>query len=208
VTPGITIRDRLRVLLPGDQGNYYNERDLIPPDLKGALNQAQIIITNYHSFLLRDAKEIKGVSANTRKMLLAGKKRDPFRETPDAMVARVLRNFGAGAAKGKNEIMVFNDEAHHCYQDKPVQVVQGPKPGALSREEKDANEAARVWFRGIQAIVKRAGGQGGVRPVGDPVLPIGVGLQRGLHLPLDGQRLLADGRDRVGNREDPAYPGR
>ena len=32
VTPGITIRDRLRVLLPNDPGNYYRERDLVPPD--------------------------------------------------------------------------------------------------------------------------------------------------------------------------------
>ena len=26
VTPGITIRDRLRVLLPNDPGNYYRQR--------------------------------------------------------------------------------------------------------------------------------------------------------------------------------------
>ena len=32
VTPGITIRDRLRVLLPNDPGNYYAERDLVTPD--------------------------------------------------------------------------------------------------------------------------------------------------------------------------------
>jgi type III restriction enzyme len=160
VTPGITIRDRLRVLFPGDEGNYYQQRDLIPPDLKGALNQAQIIITNYHSFLLRDAKEIKGVSATTRKMLLAGKKHDPFKETQDAMVVRVLRDFGAGAGKGGNEIMVFNDEAHHCYSDKPIQLVEGSNhtgPAALSKAEKDANAEARVWFRGIQAIVRRVG---------------------------------------------------
>ncbi len=30
--PGITIRDRLRVLLPNDPGNYYRERDIVPPD--------------------------------------------------------------------------------------------------------------------------------------------------------------------------------
>src|SRR5262249_26341822 len=29
-TPGITIRDRLRVLLPPDQGNYYKAMDLAP----------------------------------------------------------------------------------------------------------------------------------------------------------------------------------
>ena len=32
VTPGITIRDRLRVLLPNDPQNYYRQHDLVPPD--------------------------------------------------------------------------------------------------------------------------------------------------------------------------------
>jgi type III restriction enzyme len=31
VTPGITIRDRLRVLLPNDPENYYRQRDIVPP---------------------------------------------------------------------------------------------------------------------------------------------------------------------------------
>src|SRR5207253_10578594 len=65
VTPGITIRDRLRVLLPEDAGNYYRERDLVPPELWVALQEAQMVITNYHAFLPRDAKEISGVAANT-----------------------------------------------------------------------------------------------------------------------------------------------
>jgi len=30
VTPGITIRDRLRVLLPNDPGNYYRQLDVVP----------------------------------------------------------------------------------------------------------------------------------------------------------------------------------
>ena len=33
VAPGITIRDRLRVLLPEDPSNYYRKRDLVPADL-------------------------------------------------------------------------------------------------------------------------------------------------------------------------------
>ena len=41
VTPGITIRDRLRVLLPEDAENYYDLRDLVPADLKGGLRAAR-----------------------------------------------------------------------------------------------------------------------------------------------------------------------
>ena len=158
MTPGITIRDRLRVLFPNDPENYYDARGLIPPDLKGALVQAQIIITNYHSFLFKDAKEIKGVSASTRKILLAGKKVDPFREGPEAMVSRVLRDFGGGGKAGRKlgqQIVVMNDEAHHCYQDKLITAEAGAVK--LSKDEKDANEEARVWFRGVQAIARYVG---------------------------------------------------
>ncbi len=36
VTPGITIRDRLRVLLPNDPQNYYRQRDIVPARIAGA----------------------------------------------------------------------------------------------------------------------------------------------------------------------------
>ena len=35
-----------------DPDNYYRLRDLVPADLRGGLGQAQIVITNYHAFLL------------------------------------------------------------------------------------------------------------------------------------------------------------
>jgi len=54
VTPGITIRDRLRVLLPTDPENYFRARDIVPVDLFDRLGQARIVIANYHGFLLRE----------------------------------------------------------------------------------------------------------------------------------------------------------
>jgi len=39
-TPGITIRDRLRVLLPSDPDNYYEHRELVPGDLVGEIKRA------------------------------------------------------------------------------------------------------------------------------------------------------------------------
>jgi type III restriction enzyme len=95
VTPGITIRDRLRVLLPEDPENYYDLRDLIPADLHGGLEQARIVITNFHVFGLKDAKEIRNVARNTRLLLKGDRTDDPFKETPKAMVGRVLRDLGA-----------------------------------------------------------------------------------------------------------------
>lgn len=153
VAPGITIRDRLRVLQPNDPGNYYDLRDLVPADLKGQLGKAQVLVTNYHAFLLRDSREIKGVSKTTRQILLAGKKEDPFKETEDAMVSRVLRGWGVGSGKKQSDILVINDEAHHCYQDKPI-VIEGE---GVDAEAKERNADARVWFKGLQSIARRVG---------------------------------------------------
>jgi type III restriction enzyme len=57
VTPGLTIRDRLRVLRPEHEENYYKLRDLVPADLKGGLFQARIVITNFHALQLRETKQ-------------------------------------------------------------------------------------------------------------------------------------------------------
>ena len=154
VTPGITIRDRLRVLLPSDDDNYYRLRDLVPADLWPSLSNARVAITNYHTFLPRDRREIKGVASRTRQILTQGKKVDPFKENDDDVVTRVLKDLGLSGTKSRSgpRLMVLNDEAHHCYQDKPLEV-----PDKLDSETQDRNAEARVWFKGLQAITRRVG---------------------------------------------------
>lgn len=49
-TPGITIKDRLRVLQPSDPENYYRTRELVPADMLPDIDRAKIVITNYHDF--------------------------------------------------------------------------------------------------------------------------------------------------------------
>ena len=113
VTPGITIRDRLRVLLPNDPGNYYRQMDVVPQELLETLNQANVAVTNFHTFLLHE----KVQAGKLTKSILAGRnapEQSPFTETPDQMVRRVCRDFGT-----KKNIVVINDEAHHCYRHKP-----------------------------------------------------------------------------------------
>ncbi len=58
VAPGLTIRDRLRVLQPNDPDSYYQSRELVPPDMLPDLGRAKIVITNYHVFKLREVMEI------------------------------------------------------------------------------------------------------------------------------------------------------
>ena len=42
VAPGITIRDRLRVLLPNDTESYYRNREILPPDMLPDIDRAKI----------------------------------------------------------------------------------------------------------------------------------------------------------------------
>jgi type III restriction enzyme len=49
VTPGITIRDRLRVLLPSDPENYYATRHLMPQEMLLEMAKAKIVNTNFHA---------------------------------------------------------------------------------------------------------------------------------------------------------------
>jgi type III restriction enzyme len=153
ITPGITIRDRLKVLLPEVDGNYYDLRDLIPPDLRGGLKSARIVITNYHAFQLKDAKELRGVARNTRLLLRGDRRDDAFKESQQGMVSRVLRSLNITSSSKKiQQIMVLNDEAHHCYLSRPIQ--SGEK---RNREQEEINDEAGVWFSGLRSISKHVG---------------------------------------------------
>ena len=149
VTPGLTIRDRLRVLLPEDAENYYDLRDLIPADLKGGLEHARIAITNYHAFQLKDAKEIKGVAKNTRLLLKGDRKDDPFKETPQAMVSR-----DPARPRARTSSRSWCSTTRRTTATWTGRCRAGEK---ADKEQQDANEQARVWFRGLQAIAKHAG---------------------------------------------------
>jgi len=147
VAPGITIRDRLRVLLPQDPSNYYRERDLVPSDLVERLGQARIVITNFHAFLLHE----RGDAARVTKAILTRGAPSPFIETPDQMVRRVCREMG-----GKKQIIVLNDEAHHCYRGKPRgdgEALTGDDRVEAKRRE----EEARVWMSGLESVHRKLG---------------------------------------------------
>jgi type III restriction enzyme len=143
VTPGITIRDRLRVLLPNDAENYYRLRDLVPPDLIEQLGRAKILITNFHTFKTR-----KLVETNKLTKEILG---NDFVETPAQMVNRVCRELGS-----KANVVVLNDEAHHCYRRKPDGETETLK-GEERTEAEKRNEEARIWITGLEAVKKKLG---------------------------------------------------
>jgi type III restriction enzyme len=147
VTPGITIRDRLRVLLPNDPENYYRQRDIVPAQSFDELGQAKIIITNFHSFQLREKSEGSRLTKELSGQIATGVNK----ESPDQMVRRVCRELNT-----RKNIIVLNDEAHHCYRRKPD--AEDETFTADERAEaKQRDEEARIWISGIEAVKAKIG---------------------------------------------------
>ena len=177
VTPGITIRDRLRVLLPNDPDNYYERRDLVPGDMLDAVRRAKVVITNYHAFKPR---EREGLAAGTRDFLRGRGEEGPRTvETEGQMVRRVAQGLTGG---GKGGVLVLNDEGHHCYRER--QGGEERKLDAEEREEAKRNaEAARIWISGIEAVKREVGVRGVIDLSATPFFLRGSGYREGTLFP-------------------------
>ncbi len=149
VTPGLTIRDRLRVLQPNDPDSYYSTRELVPQDMLPDLERAKIVITNYHSFKLRERIDI---SKGGRSLLKGRGEELNTLETEGQMIQRVMPSL-----MGLKNIMVINDEAHHCYREKAGEDDIGTLKGDDKSEAQKNNEAARLWISGLEIIQKKVG---------------------------------------------------
>jgi len=147
VSPGITIRDRLRVLLPTDPQNYYDRWDILPFGLKEEIRKAKVVVTNFHALKPRERGGSGGVGKIHRE-ILGG---NPLQEAPGAMVRRVCRELG-----NRKNIIVINDEAHHCYRGKPPEEEER-LVGDERKEAERREEAARVWLTGLEAVQEKLG---------------------------------------------------
>ena len=152
VTPGLTIRDRLRVLLPSDPDSYYRTRELVPSDLISEVERAKIVITNYHSFRLRERIEI---SKGTRTLLEGRDGEMQTLETEGQMIQRVMPDL-----MGLKNILVLNDEAHHCYRTKPLTEEEEKALAEIGYDEEEADrntKAARLWINGLESVSRKLG---------------------------------------------------
>ncbi|MCB0269950.1 MAG: DEAD/DEAH box helicase family protein, partial [Calditrichaeota bacterium] len=149
VTPGLTIKDRLRVLQPNDPDSYYQSRELVPSDLLEDLLRAKIVITNYHSFKLRERMEL---SKGGRALLQGRGEALNTLETEGQMLQRVMPDL-----MGMKNIMVLNDEAHHCYREKPGESDEEKLKGDDRKEAEKNKEAARLWISGLEAVGRNLG---------------------------------------------------
>jgi type III restriction enzyme len=131
VCPNLTIRERLQVLLPWSQGNYYEKFNLLPPGMLERLQQGRFQITNWHIFQPKD-------DSRSRSVVQRGE------ESDFAFCQRVLRELG-----NKRNILVINDEAHHCYR--PA-LLQKEFDDDLGPEEEVELQRATVWVSGLDRI--------------------------------------------------------
>ncbi len=106
VAPGITIRDRLRVLLPSDPDSCYAARQIVPQEMLPELQKAKVVVTNFHAFARRRLLETNKVG----EAALSGWRNEPIvtEETEGEMLKRAC-----GDLLGMKNVVVINDEAHH-----------------------------------------------------------------------------------------------
>ncbi len=149
VSPGITIKDRLRVLQPNDPNSYYRSHELVPADMLEDINKAKIVITNYHAFQLRELMDTNKVG----KSLLQGRGEAlKTLETEGQMVRRVAEEL-----MGFKNVVTINDEAHHCYREKPDNENIADLKGDEKKDAEKENKAARLWINGIEAFKRKLG---------------------------------------------------
>ena len=149
VAPGLTIKDRLRVLQPNDPDSYYASRELVPGDMLEDLQRARIVITNYHALRPRECLE---VSSGGRALLQGPGSPLETLETEGQMIQRVMPKL-----MGFKNIMALNDEGHHCYRRKPDDDDERPLTAEERQEAIKNNEEARVWLSGLEMVKRKLG---------------------------------------------------
>jgi type III restriction enzyme len=149
VAPGLTIKDRLRVLQPNDPDSYYATRELVPSDMLEEVNRAKIVITNYHAFKRRERVEL---SKGGRSLLQGRGEELETLETEGQMLQRVMPDL-----MGVKNILVLNDEAHHCYREKAGGDEDDELKGDDRKEAERNKEAARVWISGLEIVSRKLG---------------------------------------------------
>jgi len=176
VTPGITIKDRLRVLQPNDPDSYYQSRELVPNDMIGDVKKAKIVITNFHAFKLRETLDL----SKGGRQLLQGRGGEELHttETEGQMLQRVMPEL-----MSMRSILALNDEAHHCYREKAEAEDEEDLKGDDKKEAEKNREAARLWISGLEAVKRKLGVQQVIDLSATPFFLSGSGYAEGTLFP-------------------------
>jgi type III restriction enzyme len=133
VAPGLTVKNRLQVLVPGRK-DYYREFSIIPLGLEDGLRQGKILVHNWHTLDWESEERIaKRKSVDKRGAL-----------SDEAYVREVLDDMATA-----QNIVVINDEAHHAWRVAPKSTIKG-----VAKE--DIEEATK-WIGGLDRIHRARG---------------------------------------------------
>ena len=150
------------------------------------LDKAKIVITNYHAFKLRERMEL---SKGGRRLLQGRTGSEPDTlETEGQMLQRVMPEL-----MGLKNILAINDEAHHCYRERPASdddfiddkgnPLSGDDLKAAKEQARDENEAARLWISGLEAVNRKLGLQQVIDLSATPFFLAGSGYAEGTLFP-------------------------
>jgi len=134
IAPGLTVRNRLAVLEPSAQDNYYEQFGVVPPGLLDKLRQGRVVIRNWHILNWETDEHI----AKKRSVDKRGAKSD------EAYTRDVLREM----ANARN-LLIINDEAHHAWRVPAESKVRG-----VAKE--DVEEATK-WIGGLDRLHRTRG---------------------------------------------------
>jgi type III restriction enzyme len=132
IAPGLTVKNRLEVLVPGSPGNYYQEFQIVPSGLEDKLRQGQtcrVQVRNWHKLDWETEEQL-----SKRRSV---DKRGPLSD--EAYVREVL-----GEMQSAENILIINDEAHHAWRVPPKVKIAG-----ISKD--DLKEATK-WVGGLDRI--------------------------------------------------------
>lgn len=146
--PNITVRERLQVLRPGSQGNYYERFNLIPSRYSDLLHAGKVLITNWHAFHPKSPHSEDGHS-----FAVVDKGEESYR----SFALDRLEDLA-----DRLPILVLNDEAHHCWRGRAPARGLDPEAeqakalrGKTTDEKADLQDEfleARVWLDGLDKI--------------------------------------------------------
>ena len=131
VAPGLTVKDRLQVLNPMHEDNYFDQFLLVPPDTRrDTLQTARVLITNWHQMDWETDEKL----AKKKSVVKLGAESD----------AKFVKRLFNGRLPEYEPVVVFNDEAHHAWR----------VPTDVEADEwgKQALEEPTKWIQGLDRL--------------------------------------------------------
>lgn len=135
VAPSLTVKNRLQVLLPSGNENYYSAFGIVPRDMTTKLFQGKILILNWQAMLWETEEALRKKKSVDKR----GEKSD------EAYVREIL-----GQMSRSKNLFVINDEAHHAWRKDPAKKVN--LTGQDKNDYKESEAQATVWISGLDRI--------------------------------------------------------